>query len=69
MKQHENVVAPDCVQLVFRRPSLPALDEVLDSLIVILISWFKAKGIVEDEVLINSRLEPFLNVCFSAKEN
>ena len=68
MKQHENVVVPDCMQLVIRRPFLPAFDEVLDSSVFILIPWLKAKGIVKDEVLIDRRCEPNFNVCFSTKE-
>ena len=68
MKQHEKAVVPDCVQLVIRRPFLPAFDKVLDSSVFILIPWLKAKGIMKDEVLVDRRREPNFNVCCSAKE-
>ena len=52
-ESHENGISPDCMELVFEWPGLPALDEPLDSFIVIVISWLEAKGIVEDEPFID----------------
>jgi len=49
----ENNVSQDCMQLVFKFTLLPALDELLDSVIVILISWLEAHGIVKDEPFID----------------
>ena len=42
------------MKLVFKCPGLPAFDELLDSFIVILISWLEAKGIMKDEPFIDS---------------
>ena len=56
------------MQLVFERPILPAFDEVLDSSIITDIPWLEAKGVMKDEALIDSRLEPNFNVCFSTNE-
>ena len=56
------------MQLVFEWPILPAFDEPLDSSIIILIPWLETKRIMKDEVLIDRRLEPLLNLCFPAVE-
>ena len=50
---HENNISPDCMQLVFEFPGFPALDELLDSLIVVLISWLETEGIMKDEPFIH----------------
>jgi hypothetical protein len=41
------------MQLVFKWPGLPALDERLDGFIVILIPVLEAKGIMKDEPFID----------------
>ena len=56
------------MQLVFERPRLPTSNEVFDSLIVALIPWLEAKGIMKDEVFVDRRLKPFFDVCLSAEE-
>ena len=53
VESHENNISPDCMQLVFKWPSLPALDERLDSCIVVVISWLEPKGIMKDEPFID----------------
>ena len=53
IESHENNISPDRMQLVFKWPGLPALDEPLDGFIVILISWLEAKGIMKDEPFID----------------
>ena len=50
---HENNISPDCMQLVFEFPGFPALDELLDSLIVVLISWLETEGIMKGEPFIH----------------
>ena len=60
--------SPNGVQSVIGWASLLALDEVLDNLKVVLISWLKAKGIVYDEPSTGSGPEPHSNFCFSAHE-
>ena len=41
------------MQLVFKFAGFPALDKLLDSLIVDLISWLETEGIVKDEPYIH----------------
>ena len=47
---------------------MPTSDEVFDSLVVALIRWLEAKGIMKDEVLVVGGLKPLFDVCLPAKE-
>ena len=40
----KNNISPDCMQLVFEFTGFPALGELLDSLIIVLISWLETEG-------------------------
>ena len=49
----EDNISPDCMQLVFKFAGFPALDELLDSLIAVRISWLETEGIMKDEPFIH----------------
>ena len=44
---HENIISPNCVQLVFEWTGSPASNEILDSIIVNVISWLEPKRVME----------------------
>ena len=50
---HENIILPNCVQLVFEWTGPPASDEILDSIIVNIVSCLEAKRIMENEPFVD----------------